>query len=279
MMARGLDRIVEKPLSERVNEQPLLLTRRDLLKKIGITVLTLAGVGFAGCSSKVSESIEFKSQNPLQSGYKLISPENSKPVPSYSTLQPVIQIGKERGFEVYAPGDIDCYVKGKGEIPIGRVRPGMTIISFPSRNGYNWVIGNIDKYIDGEMGANDFSHIEEISSDVYFVVQNMGDPGALFIIGALGDKAYASLTFIERGGGKVASFLYIRDLKDPRNYSRYAFHSNQKEMLDNMMQTIFNAIAENETLIKQGYMTESMARWLKEHAKDGEWRFIPEAIH
>ena len=238
----GLDRIVEKPLSERANEQPLLLKRRDILKMFGFTVLTLAGVGFAGCSSKGAkeDDIEFKPQNSSQSDYRLIYPKNSKPVPSYSTLQPVIQIGKERGFEVWAPGDIDCDVKGeKDEIPIGRVRPGMVIIDFVSRSGHQWVIGDIDKYYKNY--AFDFTYVKEISSDLYFVKENMGDPGALFVIGALGNKAYASLTFIEEGHGKVASFYYEQDRKNPKNYERYAFHSNQKDLLNKMWVEITSA--------------------------------------
>ena len=137
-----------------------------------------------------------------------------------------------------------------------------------------------DAYDNSRTGVDavKLQYFKELFSDIHFVNQKYGYLWALFIEGASGNKAYGSYTFVEQGG-KIVSFVYVQDLKDRNKYNCYAFYSDQKEMLDNMMRTIFNAIAENDTLIKQGYITESMARWLKEHAKDGEWRFITEAIH
>ena len=226
----GLDRIIERPREE-VNDW--LLTRRDFLKMIGITALTLAGVGFAGCSSRGSGSVEFKPQNPLQSGYRLIYPENSKPVPD-DVIPHIEEIGKKY-FEVWAPGDLTCYIKGRKEdIPSTEVRPGMVIFAFSTENGYSWVIGDDDAYDNSKTGfyAVKPQYFKELSSDIKFVNDNMGVYGALFIRGASGDKAYANFTFIERGGGKVASFVYVQDLNDPEKYNHYAFHS--KEKLDKM---------------------------------------------
>ena len=227
----GLDRIIERPREE-VNDW--LLTRRDFLKMIGITALTLAGVGFAGCSSRGSGSVEFKPQNPLQSGYRLIYPENSKPVPD-DVIPHIEEIGKKY-FEVWAPGDMNALIKdesskkGHREIPLTAVTPGMIILGFTSENNYSWVVGDIDLAEDDEKGiyAFKFQYIKELASDIYFINQNIGLYGVLDVIGPSGNKAYANFTFIERGGGKVASFVYVQDLNDPENYERYAFHSKEK---------------------------------------------------
>lgn len=66
-----------------------------------------------------------------------------------------------------------------------------------------------------------------------FVNNNMSTWGKIEILGVVDDKAYGNYTFIEQGGGKVASAVVVQDVKNPENYQFYAFHS--KEKLDKMM--------------------------------------------
>ncbi len=231
----GLDRIVESNRETKNIPPDFDEKRRECVCYI-ISLLgsIFVGVCFGGCSSKGSEeNIEFKPQNPLQAGYKLIYPENTKPVPD-DVIPHIVEIGKKY-FEVWAPGDLTCYIKGRKEdITSTEVRPGMIIIDFSTENGYNWVIGDTIAHSDHKTGfyAVKIKYFKELSSDIDFVNKYMGVYGALFIEGASGDKAYGSYTFIERGGGKVASFVYVQDLNDPKNYEHYAFHS--KEKLDKM---------------------------------------------
>lgn len=64
--------------------------------------------------------------------------------------------------------------------------------------------------------------------------------GKIEICGVVGDKAYGNWTFIEQGGGKVASCVVVQDVKNPENYQFYAFHDKNK--LDRMMIEIFKNI-------------------------------------
>ena len=221
MVARGLDDV-------------LRISRRDFLRMVGLATLSLAGVGFAGCSSKGSRenNVEFKPQNPLQSGYKLIPLPNAPEAPDNVTHD-IIEIGK-KGFYVYSPGDISCYVRGiDGDIPIEEVKPSMVIFAFADENGYAWFVGKDDSVFDAGCKAFKSQYIKEISQDIGFINGNMGTYGAIEILGVSDNKAYDCLIFIEQGGGKVTPAIYVQDIKNPKNYERYTIHS--KEKLDKMM--------------------------------------------
>ena len=69
-------------------------TRREFLKLIGFTALSIgAGVGFAGCSEQNNAGYKPSVPNPLNTGYKLIYPEWTKPVPD-DVIPHIIEIGK-----------------------------------------------------------------------------------------------------------------------------------------------------------------------------------------
>ena len=120
----------------------------------------------------------------------------------------------------------------------------MVVVGLSSENNYCWIVGDDDAYDNPKTGYKPVNlalqHIEEFASDIYFVNQNMGSYGVLFIPGVSEDNAYASFTFIEQGGGKVASFVYEISLNNNfEKHNRYAFHS--KEKLDRMWVEIASA--------------------------------------
>jgi len=61
----------------------------------------------------------------------------------------------------------------------------------------------------------------------------MGIWGKIEICGVIDNTTYGNFTFIEQGGGKVASAVVVQDVANPENYQFYAFHS--KDKLDKMM--------------------------------------------
>ena len=77
---------------------------RGFLKLIGFTALSIGtGIGFAGCSGSSSSGGGFEpsAPNPVSTGYKLIHPDWTKPVPD-DVIPHIIEIGK-KGFDVFAP--------------------------------------------------------------------------------------------------------------------------------------------------------------------------------
>lgn len=95
-------------------------------------------------------------ENPFSSGYKLIYPDWTKPVPD-DVIPHIIEIGKV-GIDVQAPGDATAFVlerwdkneapsidyirKNYVEIPAYAVRDGMLFIDFSTESGYRWFIGD-----------------------------------------------------------------------------------------------------------------------------------------
>ena len=99
------------------------MLRREFLKLIGFTALSIGtGIGFAGCSGSGSSGGEFKPSNPVSTGYKLIYPDWTKPVPE-RVISHIIEAGK-RAIDIRAPGDLTAYVICDGEkieVPIYNV--------------------------------------------------------------------------------------------------------------------------------------------------------------
>jgi len=82
------------------------ITRRDFIKFVGFATLSaFAGVGFADCSGQSQTEFKPSTSNtpntPQNTGYKLIYPDWTKPVPD-DVIPHIIEIGK-KGFDVFAP--------------------------------------------------------------------------------------------------------------------------------------------------------------------------------
>ena len=271
----GLDRIIERPREE-VNDW--LLTRRDFLKMIGITALTLAGVGFAGCSSRGSGSVEFKPQNPLQSGYKLLVCFENAPEPPNNVILDIEEIGGKRGFEAYPPYELTCAIRVNGKfkyVPSTEITPNERIYSFGSNNIPDPLFGDLDAYYNHKTGAFSVKsqYFEELPKFFDSANKNMGAYSAIIIEGLAPDNNKACLlaVLIEKGGGKVMDIIFDQNPENPQEYKYYIIKS--KEKLDKMMQTIFSELAEN---LSDEWITESGRKMLKEYAKDSKWRFFPE---
>lgn len=201
------------------------------------------GVGFAGCSSPSG----FEPSSPQNTGYKLIYPDWTKPVPD-DVIPHIIEIGKKY-IEVWAPGDLTCNTD-REEVLAEDVKEGMIVLYFSTVGGHRWVIGDFNLYskMRDEVIIPQFGR--ELANFMDFVNNNMAIYGLILIRGLSGNNAYFNATFIEQGGGKVASFVAVHPkVNDLKRYWKeykkykvdceiYAFHDKNK--LDKMMIEIFS---------------------------------------
>jgi len=216
------------------------ITRREFIKFVGFATLSaFAGVGFAGCSESGSSGGKFEpstsntSNTPQNTGYKLIYPDWTKPVPD-DVIPHIIEIGRKY-IEVWAPGALTCYIKGEeADIPAYMVKEGMVIEGFSTTDArLSWIIGDIDELSEvvRKMPVEYFG--KDLAKIFAFANNNMSEYGAIFIEGFDNGMIYFNASLIEEGGGKVVSCVIVQDPNNPENHQIYAFHS--KDKLDKMM--------------------------------------------
>ncbi len=273
MMARGLDRIVESNINR--NTPPDFDENRRLFLKWSLASLSiLAGIKFAGCSSKVSESIEFKSQNSSQSDYKLlVFPKNAPEVPD-EDIHYIEEIGGGRGFEALPPGELTCAIKVNGKFKYvlsTQITPNERIFGLASATIPNPIFGNIGAYENEKTGrlSVQLQYFEELPKFIDFGNKYINLYSSFIIRGiASNNKGYLFIALVGRDGGNVAADVFVQNPKNPKEYELYVFKN--KEKLDRMMQTIFNELAKNPNV------PEYKRRILKNYAEGNKWRLLPE---
>jgi len=226
------------------------ITRREFIKFVGFATLSaFAGVGFAGCSGQGQTEFKPSTSNtpntPQNTGYKLIYPDWTKPVPD-DVISHIIEIGRKY-IEVWAPGALVCDVEGiEGDISAYMVKKGMRVCGLSTNDArFSWTIGDVDANYEECYEAITPQFGKELANFMDFVNNNMSSYGLILIRGPSGNNAYFNATFIEEGGGKVASFVAVHPKVDDLkrywkeydkykvDYKIYAFHS--KDKLDKMM--------------------------------------------
>ena len=260
MVARRLDDIVEESLQKRE------LTRRDFLKGMFLLALSIGtGVGFAGCSSPSG----FEPSSPQNTGYRLIYPDWTKPVPD-DVIPHIIEIGKKY-IHVFAPGYL-VFGTENGDVWAWAVNENDTLYYFTTTDSrFDWLIG------DTVAAGNNYKDIylkyfgKGLPKFISFVNNNMSTYGAIIIMGKSNDLVIGNFTFIEEGGGKVASCVGTYNFNNPENRQFHAFHDKNK--LDKMM---IDGVFEGCSYAKLWYLIPD--KCYKKQLKDGYWYSIEECF-